>query len=73
MKSTDDTFKFTNSLPEGLEKIPISFLGNIANNSGKTENRPTNADKGFQYYDTDINKPIWWNGFSWTDASGTTV
>lgn len=29
--------------------------------------------KGFQYYDTDINKPIWWNGFSWIDASGTTV
>lgn len=67
------TFRATNLLPEGLEKIPISFLGNIANNSGKTEDRPTNADKGFQYYDTDINKPIWWNGFSWTDASGTTV
>jgi hypothetical protein len=67
------TYKFTNSLPEGLEKIPISFLGNIANNSGKTEDRPTNADKGFQYYDTDINKPIWWNGSSWTDASGSTV
>lgn len=33
----------------------------------------SDADKGFQYYDTDINKPIWWNGFSWTDASGTTV
>lgn len=67
------TFRATNLLPEGLEKIPISFLGNIANNSGKTEDRPTNADKGFQYYDTDINKPIWWNGFSWTDASGSTV
>lgn len=67
------TTRATNLLPEGLEKIPISFLGNIANNSGKTEDRPTNADKGFQYYDTDINKPIWWNGFSWTDASGTTV
>lgn len=67
------TYKFTNSLPDGLEKIPISFLGNIANNSGKTEDRPTNADKGFQYYDTDINKPIWWNGSSWTDASGSTV
>lgn len=48
-------------------------ISSIANNSGKTEDRPTNADKGFQYYDTDINKPIWWNGFSWTDASGTTV
>ena len=67
------TFRVTNLLPEGLEKIPISFLGNIANNSGKTEDRPTNADKGFQYYDTDINKPIWWNGSSWTDASGSTV
>lgn len=73
LKYNITTYKFTNSLPEGLEKIPISFLGNIANNSGKTEDRPTNADKGFQYYDTDINKPIWWNGSSWTDASGSTV
>ena len=29
--------------------------------------------KGFDYYDTDLNKPIWWNGTAWVDASGTKV
>jgi len=29
--------------------------------------------KGFDYYDTDLNKPIWWNGTAWIDASGKKV
>lgn len=67
------TYRVTNILPGGLEKIPVSFFGNIANSSGKTEDRPANADKGFQYYDTDINKPVWWNGSEWTDSTGAKV
>lgn len=67
------TYRVTDILPDGLEKIPVSFFGNIANSSGKTEDRPANADKGFQYYDTDINKPIWWNGSKWTDSTGAEV
>lgn len=67
------TYRVTNILPDGLEKIPVSFFGNIANSSGKTEDRPANADKGFQYYDTDINKPVWWDGSKWTDSTGAEV
>lgn len=29
--------------------------------------------KGFQYFDTTINKPIYWDGSKWIDATGATV
>lgn len=37
---------------------------NAFNKIGDSENRPIlNEDlKGFQYFDTDLNKPIWWTG-----------
>lgn len=37
-------------------------------NRGTTAQRPTNltnAHVGIQYYDTDLNKVMWWNGSSW--------
>lgn len=42
---------------------------------GTTVNRPTLSVSynGFQYYDITLNKPIWWNGSSWVDSTGTTV
>lgn len=42
--------------------------------SGTTASRPTGSlPVGFQYFDTTLNKPIWWNGSVWKDSSGTTV
>ena len=41
--------------------------------SGITGERPQNVLAGFCYFDKTINKPVWWNGSSWTDASGATV
>lgn len=41
--------------------------------SGITSNRPTNVLVGFQYFDTTINKPIFWDGSKWIDATGATV
>lgn len=42
-----------------------------------TENnqRPSlsNIDKGTMYFDTAINKPIFWDGSKWIDATGATV
>lgn len=34
---------------------------------GTTAERPTltSNDVGFEYYDTDINSPVWWNGTEW--------
>lgn len=41
--------------------------------SGITSNRPTNVLVGFQYFDTTVNKPIFWDGSKWVDATGATV
>lgn len=43
--------------------------------SGPTSNRPSQDDIiiGFQYFDTTLNKPIWWTGDKWVDATGTDV
>ena len=45
--------------------------------TGTTSERPTGVDIsiGCCYFDTTptINKPIWWNGTAWVDATGATV
>lgn len=41
--------------------------------SGTTARRPTTKTVGYQYYDTTLGKPIWWNGTVWKDAAGVTV
>ncbi len=49
------------------------------NMSGTTASRPTSRldnswqTIGLMYFDTTLNKPIWWNGTNWVDANGTTV
>ena len=48
-------------------KVP--FLKNGIS-SGDTSSRPTNIPIGFQYFDTTLNKPIWWNGTNWVDKDG---
>ena len=41
---------------------------------GTISNRPINdVSIGFQYFDTTLNKPIWWTGSHWVDATGTQV
>lgn len=45
---------------------------------GSTTNRPIPEliKIGFQYYDTSLNKPFWWNGSSWVtypDSGGSTM
>lgn len=30
-------------------------------------------DIGYMFFDTDLKKPIWWNGNSWVDANGNAV
>ena len=33
----------------------------------------TDIEPGFEYFDSDLNKPTYWNGTAWVDATGTTV
>ena len=39
--------------------------------SGATASRPTAVYVGQPYFDTTIGKPVWWNGTTWVDATGT--
>lgn len=41
--------------------------------SGTTARRPIVKVIGFRYYDTSLNKPVYWNGAVWKDAAGVTV
>ena len=54
----------------------INFLRSFVLGSGTTANRPTSPTVGAQYFDTDLTKPIWYDGNAttgWVDATGTAV
>ena len=59
--------------------IPYELSSTIKTN-GTTSNRPSyrfnKIPKGWQYFDTDLNKPVFWNGTAWVtypDSSGSTM
>lgn len=60
-----------------LPQVRLSNLtdGTIhINQNGNTASRPTAGRYiGKPYFDTALNKPIWWNGTVWVDSAGTTV
>lgn len=41
--------------------------------SGSTADRPTRVTQGEMYYDTSLDKPIWYRGPNWVDATGASV
>ena len=54
----------------------VNSSGNAAYlNKGDTQQRPTltNADDGFEYYDTILKKKILWNGIAWVNMDGTVL
>lgn len=52
--------------------IDVNGMKAITSHKGSTENRPAPniGDIGFFYFDTTLNKPIWWNGSIWVDSTG---
>lgn len=52
-----------------------SVINTLLLQSGATTSRPAliSTQLGYQYFDTTIGKPIWWNGSAWKDSTGTTV
>ena len=50
----------------------IKFIS-VGLDEGPTSRRPTNMNVGFQFFDTTLGKPIYWNGTAWVDATGTSV
>lgn len=40
--------------------------------TGTTAQRPTTRPQGYQFYDTTLQKPVWWDGAGqWRDGAGT--
>ncbi|TMV48679.1 hypothetical protein FE783_16625 [Paenibacillus mesophilus] len=75
--------EFTNINLDGWDEA-TKFVGQLthtrkidftrSNNLGTTGMRPTaNLTQGFSYYDTTLNKPIWWSGANWIDGTGAMV
>jgi hypothetical protein len=65
----DEAKKFVGQLNH-TRKIDITR----SNNLGTTGMRPiANLMQGFSYYDTTLNKPIWWSGANWIDGTGANV
>lgn len=65
------------SIINGTINNAQSIIG-IQNNKyikGTTTQRPilTSNDEGYQYYDTTLHEPIWWNGIQWIDGTNTPV
>lgn len=75
---------FNNALESGNGHVEFLVDRNsgsiIANNKtvsslkyGTTSERNDAPYIGFGFFDTTINKPIWWNGTKWVDSSGNAV
>ena len=58
-------------LPRFSNGIQYHDIQSVHNTN--TANRPTLVPTGYCCFDNTINKPIWWNGSVWKDATGTTV
>lgn len=58
------------SYPVTTESMPNNQINLDKRNVGITSLAPTGVDAGFQYFDTDLGKPIYWTGSKWVDANG---
>ena len=54
----------------GCSTIETNF---IKSNPTSGNERPSEKTEGQQFFDTTINKPIWWTGSKWVDATGADV
>ena len=55
------------------ERLKALFDQATALQTGTTNQRPERPPVGTMYFDTDLKKPIWWNGSHWQDATGVIV
>lgn len=69
--STYSTISKTDSINSAIGKLEAGVKSLITNCYGDTESRPSdNITVGYKYFDTTLNKPIWWNGTKWVDYNG---
>lgn len=69
LNSTEDN-NFTNTIINKNIPAGDDIKGNILFGNNAGNQRPVKAPTiGFQYFDTTLNKPIWWTGDKWADAN----
>ncbi len=70
LRSTAFTAKKITDTPTDRNQVaPRSYI----TRSTTTAARPTTSVLGESYFDTTINKPVWWNGTNYADAAGNVV
>lgn len=70
--------QLSNALRLYFNQVDNFTQASIIPSSGTTANRPVNTGNpqlqtGQTYFDTTLNRPIWWTGTNWINASGTVV
>ena len=69
--STYSTINSEDSINSAIGKLEAGIKSLTTNSYGDTESRPSdNITVGYKYFDTTLNKPIWWNGTKWVDYNG---
>ena len=63
------TRKITDTPTDDFQVTPRKYV----NMNGITANRPTSSVVGQFYYDTTLQRPIWWTGSTFKDAAGNVV
>ena len=57
----------------GVQSVNLK-TGIVSLTAGVSTGRPTSPQLGdAPYFDTTLNKPIWWSGSNWVDAMGNLV
>lgn len=75
-----DGFQYFNSASKKILTYMSGYYYDAYGNkdvnlSGPSDSRPNSSDIiiGFQYFDTTLNKPIYWSGSKWVDATGADI
>lgn len=61
--------KVTDLPTDALQVVPRKYV----TRSSTTLLRPTTSILGESYFDTTVNKPVFWNGSSYKDAAGNVI
>lgn len=70
-----NNIKSQRSILQSPTEIELKYIYSdiVYNKSGSTEDRPIVINAATEYFDTTLNKPIWWTGSKWVDATGAEV
>ena len=61
--------KLTDNPTDALQVVNRKFV----TQNGVSASRPTSSIMGLQYFDTSLNKPIYWNSIGWVDSQSNYV